>query len=229
MQALEWAVPYRRRRRRDHPDREHARAPAAGRRLERDRAQRHHRRSGLAGRPLLRHRPRADGGHGRRAHGRTHHVSVGAVARADKFGRRLQFADDIRYTLTEPEFEVESYLRHQADTLREALRRQHLSLHVAGAVLLRPRAAVRRRPARARGARRLGAHAAHRVQLRLAVSAVGLRGAGGRAPRRRQGRRAPRDRRAVRTRLFSAGGGAPDSYDSGVPRSVRFSGAGSRR
>ena len=32
-----------------------------------------------------------------------------------KFGRRLQFADDIRYDLTEPEFEVESYLRHQAD------------------------------------------------------------------------------------------------------------------
>jgi homoserine O-acetyltransferase/O-succinyltransferase len=34
----------------------------------------------------------------------------------DKFGRRLQFADDIRYELTEPEFEVESYLRYQADT-----------------------------------------------------------------------------------------------------------------
>jgi homoserine O-acetyltransferase len=33
-----------------------------------------------------------------------------------KFGRRLQFADDIRYTLTEPEFEVESYLRHQAES-----------------------------------------------------------------------------------------------------------------
>jgi homoserine O-acetyltransferase len=32
-----------------------------------------------------------------------------------KFGRRLQYADDIRYLLTEPEFEVESYLRHQAD------------------------------------------------------------------------------------------------------------------
>jgi homoserine O-acetyltransferase len=32
-----------------------------------------------------------------------------------KFGRRLQFADDIRYLLTEPEFEVESYLRHQAE------------------------------------------------------------------------------------------------------------------
>ena len=32
----------------------------------------------------------------------------------DKFGRRLQFSDDIRYTLTEPEFEVENYLRYQA-------------------------------------------------------------------------------------------------------------------
>jgi homoserine O-acetyltransferase len=37
--------------------------------------------------------------------------SVGA-----KFGRRLQFADDIRYTLTEPEYQVENYLRHQADS-----------------------------------------------------------------------------------------------------------------
>jgi homoserine O-acetyltransferase len=34
----------------------------------------------------------------------------------DKFGRRLQFAADIRYELTKPEFEIESYLRHQADT-----------------------------------------------------------------------------------------------------------------
>jgi homoserine O-acetyltransferase len=33
-----------------------------------------------------------------------------------KFGRRLQDADDLRYTITEPEFEVESYLRHQADS-----------------------------------------------------------------------------------------------------------------
>jgi homoserine O-acetyltransferase len=33
-----------------------------------------------------------------------------------KFGRRLQFADDVRYTVTEPEFEVESYLRHQAES-----------------------------------------------------------------------------------------------------------------
>jgi homoserine O-acetyltransferase len=43
-----------------------------------------------------------------------HITYLSAPALSDKFGRRLQFADDIRYTLTEPEFEVESYLRHQA-------------------------------------------------------------------------------------------------------------------
>ncbi|HUP40942.1 MAG TPA: homoserine O-acetyltransferase [Vicinamibacterales bacterium] len=37
--------------------------------------------------------------------------SVGA-----KFGRRLQSADDIRYTMLEPEYQVENYLRHQAET-----------------------------------------------------------------------------------------------------------------
>jgi homoserine O-acetyltransferase len=42
------------------------------------------------------------------------YLSAGSLS--DKFGRRLQFAKDIRYTLTEPEFEVESYLRHQADS-----------------------------------------------------------------------------------------------------------------
>jgi homoserine O-acetyltransferase len=44
-----------------------------------------------------------------------HITYLSAQSLGDKFGRRLQFADDIRYTLTEPEFEVESYLRHQAD------------------------------------------------------------------------------------------------------------------
>jgi homoserine O-acetyltransferase len=42
------------------------------------------------------------------------YLSAGSLG--EKFGRRLQFADDIRYTLTEPEFEVESYLRYQADS-----------------------------------------------------------------------------------------------------------------
>src|SRR5690606_21032041 len=43
-----------------------------------------------------------------------HITYLSAEALGQKFGRRLQFADDIRYVLTEPEFEVENYLRHQA-------------------------------------------------------------------------------------------------------------------
>ncbi|WP_116950963.1 homoserine O-acetyltransferase MetX [Jiangella endophytica] len=43
-----------------------------------------------------------------------HVTYLSAPALEEKFGRRLQFADDVRYTLTEPEFEVENYLRHQA-------------------------------------------------------------------------------------------------------------------
>jgi homoserine O-acetyltransferase/O-succinyltransferase len=45
-----------------------------------------------------------------------HITYLSAAALWDKFGRRLQSADDVRYTITEPEFEVESYLRHQADS-----------------------------------------------------------------------------------------------------------------
>jgi homoserine O-acetyltransferase len=44
-----------------------------------------------------------------------HITYLSAMAVQDKFGRRLQSGGDIRYVLTEPEFEVESYLRHQAD------------------------------------------------------------------------------------------------------------------
>jgi homoserine O-acetyltransferase/O-succinyltransferase len=45
-----------------------------------------------------------------------HITYLSAEALRGKFGRRLQFADDIRYTIAEPEFAVESYLRHQADS-----------------------------------------------------------------------------------------------------------------
>ena len=45
-----------------------------------------------------------------------HVTYLSAVSMHDKFDRRLQFADDIRYTITEPEFQVESYLRHQAES-----------------------------------------------------------------------------------------------------------------
>ena len=43
-----------------------------------------------------------------------HITYLSAPALDGKFGRRLQSAADIRYTMTEPEFAVESYLRHQA-------------------------------------------------------------------------------------------------------------------
>jgi homoserine O-acetyltransferase len=45
-----------------------------------------------------------------------HITYLSASSLGDKFGRRLQSGKDIHYTLTEPEFEIESYLRHQADT-----------------------------------------------------------------------------------------------------------------
>src|SRR5262245_40935247 len=45
-----------------------------------------------------------------------HITYLSAPALGLKFGRRLQFADDIRYVLTEPEFEIENYLRHQAES-----------------------------------------------------------------------------------------------------------------
>jgi len=45
-----------------------------------------------------------------------HITYLSAPALDDRFGRRLQFADDIRYTIGEPEFEVENYLRHQAES-----------------------------------------------------------------------------------------------------------------
>ena len=45
-----------------------------------------------------------------------HVTYLSSKSLGDKFGRRLQFARDVRYTLTEPEYEVENYLRHQADT-----------------------------------------------------------------------------------------------------------------
>jgi homoserine O-acetyltransferase len=45
-----------------------------------------------------------------------HITYLSGSALSDKFGRRLQSGEEIRYTLTEPEFEIESYLRHQADS-----------------------------------------------------------------------------------------------------------------
>jgi homoserine O-acetyltransferase len=45
-----------------------------------------------------------------------HITYLSAAALGEKFGRRLQNASDLRYTITEPELEIESYLRHQGDS-----------------------------------------------------------------------------------------------------------------
>ena len=106
-----------------------------------------------------------------------HITYLSAAALADKFGRRLQFADDIRYTITEPEFEVESYLRHQADSFvkrfdantylytSRALTYFDLAREHGGGSLARALEAVD------------GADAADLVQLRLALPAVRIAGA----------------------------------------------------
>ena len=44
-----------------------------------------------------------------------HITYLSAPSMKDKFGRRLQRGDDIHYELTVPEYEVESYLHHQAE------------------------------------------------------------------------------------------------------------------
>ena len=218
MQALEWAVLYRRSGRRDRcASRARTRCSRRASRGTRSRATRS--RPIRTGRAATTTAPDARRTAGMGVARMVGHITyLSAKSLGDKFGRRLQFADDIRYTLTDPEFEVESYLRHQAETF--------VKRFDANTYLYTSRALTYFDLARqygggqldARGPQRVGENAAHRVQLRLAVSAVGFRGTGGRASRGRQGRRAPRDRGAVRTRLLSVGGGAPDADDSGLSR-----------
>ena len=146
-----------------------------------------------------------------------HITYLSAQSLGDKFGRRLQFADDIRYTLTEPEFEVESYLRHQADTF---VRRFD-----ANTYLYTSRALTYFDLARQYGGGELDATRCARVSARtllIAFSSDWLYPPSGseelarRAARARQGCRAARDRRAVRPRLLPAGGGAADADDPAV-------------
>ena len=77
-----------------------------------------------------------------------HITYLSATSLESKFGRRLQFADDIRYVLTEPEFEVESYLRHQADSFVKRFDANTYLYTSRALVVLRPRPAVRERRAR---------------------------------------------------------------------------------
>ena len=169
---------------------------------------------GLAGRPLLRHRTQAGRRHGRRADGRPHHVPVGEIAGRQVRPAAAVRAIDIRYTLTDPEFEVESYLRHQADTF--------VKRFDANTYLYTSRALTYFDLARQYGDGSL-TDALRHVRARTLLIAfssdwlyppAGSPRAGGRASRAREGRRAPRDRRALRPRLFSPGGSAPDADDS---------------
>ena len=146
-----------------------------------------------------------------------HITYLSAEALSDKFGRRLQFSDDIRYTITEPEFQIESYLRHQADSfvkrfdantylyLSRALTYFDLGRQYGGGSL----------DAGAGG--RFGPDAADSVQLGLALPAVRLARDRRRAWRERQAGRVPRDRGALRPRLLPARGGASDAHHPRVP------------
>ena len=184
MQALEWAVRYPDRRRRHRRHRQHARArsrrawpgtPSPATRSWPTRTGRAATTTAPAASPTP--------AWAWRAWSATSPTSRRSRS-ASKFGRRLQVADDIRYTLTRARVRGRELPAPPGRRVRQALRRQHLSLHLAGADLLRPgprsTAAAR---SRARCARRRGAHAADRVQLRLALSAGGFRGAGGGAAR----------------------------------------------
>ena len=104
-----------------------------------------------------------------------HVTYLSGPALADKFGRRLQTrrrhpVHDHRTGVRGRELPAPP-----GRLLRQALRRQHLPVHLARVDLLRSRSAARRRIAGPGARSRLGPYAAHRVQLRLAVSAVGVR------------------------------------------------------
>ncbi len=119
-----------------------------------------------------------------------HITYLSASSLGEKFGRRLQFADDIRYTLRQPEFEIESYLRYQADAFVKRFD-ANTYLYTSRALTYFDLARQSGQGSLDRGrARRGGADAADCVQLGLALPAVRLRGAGGGAARAGQGRRA---------------------------------------
>ena len=155
-----------------------------------------------------------------------HITYLSAKSVGDKFGRRLQFADDIRYTVTDAEFAVENYLRHQADSF---VKRFDANTYLYTSRALTYFDLARQYGTGSLAARweRVGEDAADRVQLRLAVSAGRFRGDRGGAPRAWKGCRAPRHRRALRARLLPARGSAPDADDPELPgaREKNFTGA----
>ena len=152
---------------------------------------------------------------------------LSAQSLGEKFDRRLQFADNIRYTLTEPEFEVENYLRHQAESF--------VKRFDANTYLYMSRALSYFDLARQYGKGRL-VDAVRNVRARTLLIAfssdwlyppAGSEELADGAARGGAGRRAARHRGAVRSRLFSARGSAADPDRPGVPRAASRGNVGS--
>ena len=115
-----------------------------------------------------------------------HVTYLSGLALHEKFGRRLQYADDIRYSDHRAGVPGRELPAPSGRLVRPALRRQYLPLHLARADVFRSRAAARRRIAHPGPGRCRGADSADRVQLRLAVPAVVVRRGRRRAPGARQ-------------------------------------------
>ena len=149
-----------------------------------------------------------------------HITYLSAMALEDKFGRRLQFANDIRYTITEPEFEVESYLRHQADSF--------VKRFDANTYLYTSRALTYFDLARQHGGGSL-TRALEGVSARTLLIAfssdwlyppVASREIAGALEAPRQAGGVPCDRGTVRPRLLPARGGAADADHPQLPRKM---------
>ena len=149
-----------------------------------------------------------------------HITYLSAMALEDKFGRRLQFADDIRYTITEPEFEVESYLRHQADSF--------VKRFDANTYLYTSRALTYFDLARQHGGGSLTS-ALEGVSARTLLIAfssdwlyppAASREIAHALEHPRQAGRVPCDRGTVRPRLLPARGGAADADHPQLPRKM---------
>src|SRR3990172_8744805 len=121
-----------------------------------------------------------------------HVTYLSGYSMAEKFGRRLRGCGDLSYTVTEPDFEVESYLRHQGE--------KFVRRFDANTYLYFSRALSYFDLARQYG----------EGSLELASARERSRG-------ERQRRGAPRHRSSLRPRLVPPRGGATDPDDSRFP------------
>ena len=165
MQALEWAILY--------PDQVDAIVPIAsthalqpaGRGLERDRPRVDPARPGLAGRPLLRHRADArTPGWAWRGWSATSRTCPARRWPTSSAGG-CRPSDDIRVHDHRTGVRGRELPAPPGRLVRQAVRRQHLPVHLARVDVLRSGPAVRRRIAGAGARSRLGPYAADRVQL----------------------------------------------------------------